>query len=185
MKRFEVKPWMIASVVILAFILCIVGWFASTHNHVVGLEEQINTAAANIETQEKRRVDLIYNLVDTVEDYNKYEQETMTAIVAARSAADTGNVEEAQVTIQALAEAYPELKSNENYKTLMTELSMTENIIAENRSNYNTQVKSYNRYVRRFPANIVLSIMGYEPIDATYLEFNASSDAPQNLFGKD
>lgn len=92
MKRFEVKPWMIASVVILAFILCIVGWFASTHNHVVGLEEQINTAAANIETQEKRRVDLIYNLVDAVEDYNKYEQETMTAIVAARSAADAGNV---------------------------------------------------------------------------------------------
>ena len=74
MKRFEVKPWMIASAVILAFILCIVGWFASTHNHVVGLEEQINTAAANIETKEKRRVDLIYNLVEAVEDYNKYEQ---------------------------------------------------------------------------------------------------------------
>ena len=80
---------MIASVVILAFILCIVGWFASTHNHVVGLEEQINTAAANIETQEKRRVDLIYNLVDAVEyaknntslpekpDYSKIEEFVM------------------------------------------------------------------------------------------------------------
>ena len=185
MKHFEVKPWMIITAVVAALVLCIVGWFASTHNHVVGLEEQINTAAANIETQEKRRVDLVYNLVDAVESYNAHEKETMTAIVAARSAADAGNVEEAQVTIQALAEAYPELKSNENYKTLMTELSMTENLIAEQRSNYNAQVKSYNRYVRRFPANILLNIMGYEPIDVNYLEFEAPSDAPQNLFGKD
>jgi LemA protein len=185
MRNFEVKPWMIITVVAIAFILCLIGGFASTHNHVVGLEEQINTALANIETQEKRRVDLIYNLVDTVESYNQYEQETMTAIVEARQSAASGNVEEAQLTIQALAEAYPELKSNENYQTLMTELALTENIIAENRNNYNTQVKNYNRYVRRFPANIVLGIIGYEPIDAEYLEFDAPSDAPQNLFGED
>ena len=80
-------------------------------------------------------------------------------------------------------EAYPELKSNENYKELMNELSITENLIAEYRSNFNKQVKEYNRYVRQFPARLFLNILGYETQTYDYLNYNAPVDAPQNLFG--
>ena len=85
--------------------------------------------------------------------------------------------------ITAVSEAYPELKSNENYKELMNELSITENLIAEYRSNFNKQVKEYNRYVRQFPARLFLNILGYETQTYDYLDYNAPVDAPQNLFG--
>ena len=78
----------------------------------------------------------------------------------------------------------PELKSNENYKTLMNELSMTENLIAEYRSNYNKQIKEYKRYVRKFPTRMFLDILGYEIQEYQYLDYNAAVDAPQHLFGE-
>ena len=84
--------------------------------------------------------------------------------------------------ITAVAEAYPELKSNENYKTLMNELSMTENMIAEYRSNYNKQIKEYKRYVRKFPTRQFLGLLGYEVQEYEYLDYNAPVDAPQDLF---
>ena len=80
-------------------------------------------------------------------------------------------------------EAYPELKSNENYKELMNELSITENLIAEYRENYNKQIKEYNRYVRKFPTRFFLNILGYETQQYQYLDYGAPVDAPQNLFG--
>jgi LemA protein len=83
-----------------------------------------------------------------------------------------------------VSEAYPELKSNENYKELMNELSITENLIAEYRSNYNKQVKEYNRYIRKFPTRFFLNILGYEVRGYTYLDYSAPADAPQNLFGE-
>lgn len=94
----------------------------------------------------------------------------------------TGDIENVTMAITAVSEAYPELKSNENYKQLMNELSMTENLIAECRSNYNKQIKEYNRYVRKFPTKIFLNMLGYEVQDYTYIDYEVSSDAPQNLF---
>ena len=145
------------------------------------LEEQVNTAQSDIKVQEKRRVDLVYNLADCVKQYDKHEAETLKSIVDGRDS--TGNIENVTTAITAVSEAYPELKSNENYKQLMTELSMTENLIAEYRSNYNKQIKEYNRYVRQFPNRLFLSILGYEVQDYSYLDYDAPSDAPQNLFG--
>ena len=130
--------------------------------------------------QEKRRIDLIYNIVDCVKQYDKHEAETLKAIVDARG--DIGNIENVTTAITAVSEAYPELKSNENYRELMNELSMTENLIAEHRSNYNKQIKEYNRYVRKFPARIFLDILGYEKQNYTYLVYDTPTDAPQNLF---
>ena len=86
--------------------------------------------------------------------------------------------------INAAAEAYPELKSSENYKQLMNELSTTENLIAQFRSNYNKQIKEYNRYVRKFPIRQFLSLTGYEVQEYLYLDYNTSQDAPQGLFGE-
>ena len=86
------------------------------------------------------------------------------------------------MVLTAVAEQYPELKANENYQQLMTELAITENSIAQFRNNYNEQARAYNNFVRKFPNNILLNIMGYSAVDSRYTDYNASEDAPQNLF---
>ena len=106
----------------------------------------------------------------------------MTKIIEARSKAVNGDVIEAQALISAVAEQYPELKSNENYKTLMTELAVTENLIAGHRDNYNIQVKAYKKFVRNIVNKMILNWSGYEAIEVDYLEYEASVDSPKNLF---
>lgn len=176
------KKILISLAIFIGTILMIAGIFVSVNNTTINLEEQIKESKSSINVQEKRREDLIINLVDTVKDFNKYEQETMSKIIEARAKASNGQVEEAQTLISAVAEQYPELKSNENYKTLMTELSVTENMIAEHRNNYNIQVKQYNKHVKKFPNNIILNIMGYDKLENTYLQYEVSEDSPKNLF---
>lgn len=165
---------------ILLIILCIFG-VQSSQNKAFMLEEQVNTAQSDIKVQEKRRVDLVYNLADCVKQYDKHEAETLKAVVDGRGS--TGNIKNVTTAITAVSESYPELKSNDNYKQLMTELSITENLIAEYRSNYNKQIKEYNRYVQQFPNRLFLSMLGYEVQNYSYLNYDAPSDAPQNLFG--
>lgn len=176
------KKLLIAGGIILGIIMLFVCMFIGTNNTAINLEEQIKESKSAINVQEKRREDLLYNLVDTVESYNKYEQDTMTKIVEARAKASSGQVEEAQVLINAVAEQYPELKSNEHYKTLMNELSTTENLIAQYRENYNIQVKQYNKHIKKFPNSTILDMMGYEKLDNNYLEYDASENAPRDLF---
>ena len=139
--------WIVVGIV-LAIILLIGGLFISSNNKAIFLEEQINAAQADINVAEKRRYDLVFNLVDAVQSYQDYEGETMESIVSARNSMEHGDVEGAQMEITAVAEAYPELKANENYKQLMNELALTENQIAQYRNNYNEQVRSYNKMVR-------------------------------------
>lgn len=117
--------------IVLAIILLIGGLFISSNNKAIFLEEQINAAQADINVAEKRRYDLVFNLVDAVQSYQDYEGETMESIVSARNSMEHGDVEGAQMEITAVAEAYPELKANENYKQLMNELALTENQIAQ------------------------------------------------------
>lgn len=88
-------------------------------------------------------------------------------------------------SIAAVAEAYPELKSNENYKELMNELSTTENMILQYRTAYNNEVRAYKKYVRKFPYKQILGIMGYEVINYNYLEYSTEDRQPvSNLFGE-
>lgn len=173
--------WIVVGIVF-AIILLIGGLFISSNNKAIFLEEQINAAQADINVAEKRRYDLVFNLVDAVQSYQDYEGETMESIVSARNSMEHGDVEGAQMEITAVAEAYPELKANENYKQLMNELALTENQIAQYRNNYNEQVRSYNKMVRSFPNNIILNILGYEAIDTTYTDYDAPVDALQDLF---
>lgn len=182
MKNTNWKLALIIVAGIISVIMLCVFWVQGAQNKAFAIEESVNTALSDIEVQEKRRVDLVYNLVDCVMQYDKHEAETLKAIVEGRGG--SGDIENVTTAISAVGEAYPELKSNENYKELMNELSMTENMIAEYRSNYNRQVKEYNRYVRKFPTRAFLRMLGYEVCDYGYLEYNAPSDAPQNLFGE-
>lgn len=182
MKNTNWKLFLIVLVGIVAIILLCVFGVQSSQNKAFVLEEQVNAAQSDINIQEKRRIDLVYNLVDCVKQYDKHEAETLAAIVEGRGS--TGDIENVTTAITAVSEAYPELKSNENYKELMNELSMTENLIAEYRSNYDTQIKEYNRYVRKFPTRMFLDMLGYETMDYQYLDYDVSSDAPTNLFGE-
>ena len=117
MKKSNVKLGLIiAAGVVAMLLLCIFG-VQSAQNKAFALEEQVNTADSDIKVQEKRRVDLIYNLADCVKQYDQHEAETLAAIVDGRGS--TGDIENVTTAITAVAEAYPELKSNENYKELM------------------------------------------------------------------
>lgn len=161
-------------------ILCVFA-INGIQNKAIGIEEQIKAANSDIEIQEKRRVDLIYNLVDTVKEYDKHEYNTLKDVVAERGSKDS-NISDVTTMISAVTESYPQLKSDGNYKQLMNELSITENKISNTRDNYNKQIREYNRYVRKFPNKQFLSLLGYETIDFDYLEFNTPSDSPQNIF---
>lgn len=180
----NIKMSLIIVVGVLSVILLFIFVANGIQNKAIGLEEQIMVANSDIKVQEKRRVDLVYNLVDVVKEYDKHEYNTLKDVVDVRSSEGL-DIGEVTTMISATAEAYPELKSNDNYKTLMNELSITENIIAQFRSNYNKQVKEYNRHVRKFPNKQFLGLLGYEIIDLTYLDYGAPSDAPQNLFKGD
>ena len=180
MKNWKLPVIIVAGV--LAVILLCVFAVQGSQNKAFALEEQVNTAQSDIKVQEKRRVDLVYNLADCVKQYDKHEAETLAAIAEGRGS--SGDIENVTTAIAAVSEAYPELKSNENYKQLMNELAMTENLIAEYRSNYNKQIKEYNRYVRKFPTRMFLSMLGYETQEYKYLDYDAPVDDPQNLFGE-
>lgn len=182
MHKFDYKMIIIILGIIFGIIILCTVRIQWARNGAINREEQIATAYSNIDVQQKRRADLIPNLVDCVKVYDKHEYETLMAAVGARNMNSDKQVEEVQTLITAVAEAYPELKSNSNYKELMNELSITENMIANYRSNYNFQVREYKNYVRKFPNSFLIALSGYEIVNYDYLNYNSSTDAPTDLF---
>lgn len=176
--KFSWKLCLIIIAVIAAIAMLFVFAFQGVQNKAIGLEEQITTAQSEIKIQEKRRADLIPNLVDCVKSYNEHEYNTLMGVIAERGAGSDEAVTQVLLTL----ENYPELKSNENYKQLMTELATTENLIASTRTNYNTWVTKYNSYVKKFPNRSILNMLGYEVQTFEKLTYDVSSDAPTNLF---
>ena len=146
MKNWKL-PLIITGTVLVVVFGCIFG-IQSSQNKAISLEESVYTAESDIKVQEKRRVDLVYNLADCVKQYDKHESETLTGLADGMSKGNS--VEDVNTAIAAVTYAYPELKSNDNYKQLMNELSITENMIAQYRENYNKSVTQYNRYVKNF-----------------------------------
>ena len=170
--------------IIVGVILFFAFAFNGVNNSAITHEEQVAESKSAIELQEKRRVDLVYNLVDCVEQYANYENNTLKEISELRASATKVDSSQLTTVLNSVTESYPELKANDNYKNLMLELETTENLIVQYRENYNKQVRSYNSFVRKFPNKQVLSIMGYEVIDYSYLEYNAPETAPQRLFDR-
>ena len=154
----------------------------SVQNKAINLEEQITTAQSEIKIQEKRRADLIPNLVDCVKAYDKHEYETLLRVVEARGVDTDATAQHVKNLILSVAEDYPELQSDKQYEKLMTELTTTENLIANVRSNYNIWVTQYNSHIRKFPNRQILDMLGYIAGDYQKLNFNVSEDAPTNLF---
>lgn len=176
----NIKVVLIGIGIVLSVVLFGVFMVQNSQNNAISLEEQVETAKSDVNIQEKRRQDLLYNLADCVKEYDKHESETLVELAQARTTEES--TENARVVLKSVTEAYPELKSNEQYKQFMTELSTTENLIAQYRENYNKAIKDYNRYVRKFPTRIFLGMLGYEVVEYEYLQYEATEDAPTDLF---
>ena len=167
----------VAAVILLLFLV----FPQHTRNKAIALEETVETARSDIKVQEKRRVDLIFNLADCVKQYDKHESETLKEMANNMNpGSDAGNV---IASLKAVSYNYPELQSQQNYQNLMTELALTENLISQSRQNYNLAVNHYKQYVRKFPHSTFISMAGYEVQDYERLDYKAPEDAPKNIFG--
>lgn len=154
-------------------------WLGSQYNTLVTLDEQVNTAAAQVQNQYQRRADLIPNLVNVVKGFAAQESGVLIAVTQARASATQLqlNINDAQSLAQyqqaqqgissalgrllAVSEAYPELKSNQNFSELQAQLEGTENRISTERGRYNEIIQSYNIGVRRFPMGLVAGLFGF------------------------
>jgi len=167
---------------IIVLIVLIIAPLSSVNNHYVALTQNVSTSQSNISKEEQRRVDLFNNLVDAVQSAKKFEQDTQTKIAEARSQGNKGQVDQAMVTINAVTEAYPEIKSTDLYKQTMLEFSVTENRLAQYREQYNNDVRSFNGYVQSFPATMFLSIEGKDKAQKPYLNYKVDNSQARNLF---
>jgi LemA protein len=170
---------LIVFLIVLIIILIGVFYIWKTYNKMIASRNNVDNSYANVETQLKRRRDLIPNLVETVKGYAAHENETFAQVTEARakatSAAEQGNVHKqaqsegilgvALGRLIVVAENYPELKASENFQQLQTELSNTENKIAVNRQVYNDVVNRYNTLIQMFPASIVAEMFHFKAKD--------------------
>lgn len=189
--------WIIAGAVVLILLL----WGVSGYNGLVSMDEQVSGKWANVETQYQRRADLIPNLVNTVKGYATHEKTTLENVVKARSEATQvkvdpidltperlaqyqkaqGNVSAALGRLLMVAENYPQLKANQNFLELQSQLEGTENRITVARKDFNDAAKAYNVAIRRFPKNILAGIFGFDK--KSYFEAeNGAEKAPEVKF---
>ena len=157
----------------IAVVAIIVLYFIAVYNGLVARRNQAREAWATIDSQLKRRYDLIPNLVETVRGAAKHESETLSAVTTARNAAMAANgpaaadaqnrLTQTLKSLFAVAEAYPDLKANQNFIELQRELADTENKIQATRQFYNTVVMALNTQIEQFPSNIVARMFGILP----------------------
>lgn len=182
MSKFKFSPLVILGIIVAVIVL----WAISGYNSLVNLEENSEKAFAQIETQYQRRFDLIPNVVETVKGSAEFEQGTLQGVVEARSAwakAGTANekigaansFESALGRLLVTVEAYPDIKSTQAYRDLITELEGAENRIAFARGEYNEVATEYNKAVRRFPRNLIANLFGFDA-EKTLFEANEGAD---------
>ncbi len=173
---------------IIAVVIIAVIALASSYNGLVSLSEKVDSDYAIIQTDIQRRADLLPNLISTVKQYAKHEEEIFTKISEDRakllsaktpnelSLADK-NINEGIGRLLAISESYPELKSNENFLNLQDELAGTENRIAVSRKDYNDTVKQYNTKIKSFPTVLMAGMFGFN--EKEYFESTVSNEVPK------
>ncbi len=177
----------------LAIIALIIFFIIAIYNGLVQLRQEVKNAWAQIDVQLKRRYDLIPNLVETCKGYIKHERETLEAVTRARQQAidAKGIAEKAGAenmltqtlrSLFAVAEAYPDLKANQNLLALQEELASTENKIGFARQFYNDSVMRYNTRIQTVPANIIASMFHFTPEEFFELAEAAQREAPKVQF---
>jgi len=190
--------------IIVGLVVLVVVWVVGIYNRLVALRNRFKNAFAQIDVQLKRRYDLIPNLVETAKGYMAHERTTLEAVVAARNAAASAETKAAADPADAeamrglagaerelagtlgrlfaLAEAYPDLKANQNMMALQEELATTENKVAFARQAYNDAVMTYNTGIEVFPANLVARNFQFDPAVLLEIEAPAERAAPKVSF---
>lgn len=195
------KKSTITLLVIVGILVALVGWIIGAYNGLVTLDEETNGKWAQVESAYQRRADLIPNLVNTVKGYADFEQETLTGVIEARSKATGISVDANNLSPEAIAnfqaaqsqlsgalsrlmvtvERYPDLKANQNFLGLQSQLEGTENRIKIERDRFNVSVKNFNSTIRKFPKTIIASSFDFEK--KGYFEADAGSEkAPEVQF---
>ncbi len=178
MKR---KSLIVLAVVVVAAI-GIFSWFKGSYNAMVQRSETVQAQLGNVENQYQRRADLIPNLVNTVKGYASHEQNTLPEVVNARAKATQvhididdaeamarfnqaqGELSSALSRLMAISESYPDLKANQNFRDLQTQLEGTENRIAVERRKFNEEARAFNTYIKMFPRNLLAGMFGFQPM---------------------
>lgn len=176
--------------IVLAVVVLFIGWGVGQYNSLVNMNEGVNGKWAQVDTQLQRRNDLIPNLVQTVKGYATHEQTVFDNVSNARAkmagaqtvqekAQADGELTRALGRLFAVAENYPQLRANENFRALQDELAGTENRIATARRDYNEVVQAYNAKVRVFPTNMVAGIFGFH--DREYFRAVEGAQTPPQV----
>ena len=189
------KKGCLAVVAIVVIVGLMLGsWGIKTYNGLVDQQESVKTAWAQVENVYQRRADLIPNLVNTVKGYAAHEKETLEAVINARANAtsmkiDPTNMTEADLKkfqetqgeltnalskLIAVSEAYPDLKANENFLNLQSQLEGTENRISVERKKFNEVAQTYNTKIRMFPTNLIAGLFNFN--ERPYFEAQAGAD---------
>ena len=191
------KKSTVTLLVVVGILVVLVGLIVGAYNGLVTLDEETNGKWAQVESAYQRRADLIPNLVNTVKGYADFEKETLTGVIEARSKA-TGitlnandlspetiaNFQAAQSELSGAlsrlmvtVERYPDLKANQNFLSLQSQLESTENRIKIERDRFNTSIKNFNSTIRKFPKNIIASGFGFEK--KVYFEADSGAENAQ------
>jgi len=184
----------LGGVIFLALLALLVIFAISLYNRLVGLGQRSEEAWSGIDVQLKRRADLVPNLVETVKGYAAHEQSTLDQVIRARGAAVSATTPETRARAEnqltdalrqlfVLAEAYPDLKADANYRELQQSLSGIEEAIQDSRRYYNAVVRDLNTAVESFPSNVVASLGRF--VKRQYFEIDRPEDrhVPQVSFG--
>jgi LemA protein len=195
------KKWLIPLIIIGILLFIIYRWAVGINNTAINYEEDAKTAWADVQSAYQRRNDLIGNLVNTVQGAADFERGTLTDVIEARAKATQVNVDPANLTPEKLAafqeaqtgvssalsrllvtvERYPELKANQNFLELQSQLEGTENRINVARDRFNEAVNNYNKYIRIFPNNVLAGMFGFEQMSRFTAEAGAEK-APEVEF---
>lgn len=184
---------MIATIVVIVILVVVVAAIIGLYNNMVNLRNRVDNAWAQVEVQMQRRLDLIPNLVETVKGYAKHESSTFEKVTQARTACMNAKtpVEAAQAddmltnalkSLFAVSEAYPDLKANQNFLDLQSQLRDTEDKISYMRQSYNDTVLRFNNAIQTFPGNVFAGIFHFEKRDS-FIAAPAAAAAPHVDFG--
>lgn len=195
------KKGLITIIIVVVVVLAIYAWIKGSYNGMVQRQESVEAQWAQVENVYQRRADLIPNLVLTVKGYASHEANTLKEVIEARAKATSITIDPSNITPEQLTqfqeaqdnlsgalsrllvnmERYPELKANENFMALQSQLEGTENRITVERQKFNEAARNYNQYIRMFPRNIIAGMFDFEKVG--YFKAQAGTDtAPKVEF---